>query len=174
MGLSLEFQEIWVQISSSGTSLVAQWLRIRLAMQGTQVRSLFGELRSHVPGQLSLPTAATEPTCPGAQAQVESPCPKAEDHTDSTRTPHAASKNWGSQRNDYFFLKISNSFLQHAVGCSISHNFHCSLLSGPSCLPFLAGGSILPPCCCHPWLQDSLQPMNCEWKMHMSFPSGRM
>ena len=92
MGLSLEFQEIWVQISSSGTSLVAQWLRIRLAMQGMQVRFLFGQLRSHVPGQLSLPAAATEPTCPGAQAQVESPCPKAEDHTDSTRTPHTARK----------------------------------------------------------------------------------
>ena len=92
MGLSLEFQEIWVQISSSGTSLVAQWLRIRLAMQGMQVRFLFGQLRAHVPGQLSLPAAATEPTCPGAQAQVESPCPKAEDHTDSTRTPHAARK----------------------------------------------------------------------------------
>ena len=43
MGLSLEFQEIWVQISSSGTSLVAQWLRIRLAMQGTPVRSLVGD-----------------------------------------------------------------------------------------------------------------------------------
>ena len=92
MGLSLEFQEIWVQISSSGTSLVAQWLRIRLAMQGMKVRSLFRELRPHVPGQLSLHAAATESTCPGAQAQVESPCPKAEDRTDSTRPPHAARK----------------------------------------------------------------------------------
>ena len=32
-----------------GTSLVVQWLRICLPMQGTQVRSLFGELRSHMP-----------------------------------------------------------------------------------------------------------------------------
>ena len=32
-----------------GTSLVVQWLRIRLPVQGTQVRSLVGELRSHVP-----------------------------------------------------------------------------------------------------------------------------
>ena len=32
-----------------GTSLVVQWLRIRTPMQGTQVRSLVGELRSHMP-----------------------------------------------------------------------------------------------------------------------------
>ena len=31
------------------TSLVVQWLRIRLAMQGTWVQSLVGELRSHKP-----------------------------------------------------------------------------------------------------------------------------
>ena len=32
-----------------GTSLVVQWLRIHLAMQGTQVLSLVWELRSHMP-----------------------------------------------------------------------------------------------------------------------------
>ena len=32
------------------TSLVVQWLRILLPMQGTWVRSLVGELRSHMPG----------------------------------------------------------------------------------------------------------------------------
>ena len=32
-----------------GTPLVVQWLRIRLPMQGTQVQSLVGELRSHMP-----------------------------------------------------------------------------------------------------------------------------
>ena len=32
-----------------GTSLVAQWLRICLPRQVTWVRSLIGELRSHVP-----------------------------------------------------------------------------------------------------------------------------
>ena len=32
-----------------GTSLVVQWLRICPAMQGTQVPSLIGELRSHMP-----------------------------------------------------------------------------------------------------------------------------
>ena len=30
-----------------GMSLVVWWLRIRLAVQGTQVWSLLGELRSH-------------------------------------------------------------------------------------------------------------------------------
>ena len=30
------------------TSLVVQWLRSHLAVQGTQVRSLIGELRSHM------------------------------------------------------------------------------------------------------------------------------
>ncbi|XP_059752342.1 D-aminoacyl-tRNA deacylase 1 isoform X2 [Balaenoptera ricei] len=32
-----------------GTSLVVQWLRIHLPVQGTRVQSLVGELRSHVP-----------------------------------------------------------------------------------------------------------------------------
>ena len=44
---------VFVSISSSkkitGISLVVQWLRIHLAMQGTQVQSLVGELRSHMP-----------------------------------------------------------------------------------------------------------------------------
>ena len=31
-----------------GTSLVVQWLRIRIAMQGTQVQSLIRELGSHM------------------------------------------------------------------------------------------------------------------------------
>ena len=34
--------------NSTGTSLVVQWLRIHLAMQGMQVQSLVGELGSHV------------------------------------------------------------------------------------------------------------------------------
>ena len=33
----------------AGTSLVVQWLRIHLAMHGTWVQSLVGELRSHMP-----------------------------------------------------------------------------------------------------------------------------
>ena len=40
-----------------GISLVVQWLRIHLLMQDTQVQSLVGELRSHMPwGQLNLLT----------------------------------------------------------------------------------------------------------------------
>ena len=33
----------------TGTSLVAQWLRLRFLMQGVPVRSLVRELRSHMP-----------------------------------------------------------------------------------------------------------------------------
>ena len=35
--------------NTDGTSLVVQWLRIHLPIQGTQVRSLVQELRSHMP-----------------------------------------------------------------------------------------------------------------------------
>ena len=45
-----------------GIFLVVQWLRIYLPMQGTRVRSLVRELRSHIPrGQLSLRPETTEP-----------------------------------------------------------------------------------------------------------------
>ena len=37
------------EIKVTGTSLAAQWLRRRLPMQGVRVRSLVGELRSHMP-----------------------------------------------------------------------------------------------------------------------------
>ena len=37
-----------------GTSLVVQWLRIHLAMQGLEVQSLVEELRSHKPGGTGL------------------------------------------------------------------------------------------------------------------------
>ena len=36
-------------INSSGTSLVVQWLRLCLPMQGVQVQSVVEELRSRVP-----------------------------------------------------------------------------------------------------------------------------
>ena len=64
------FLNCWSEIS-----LVVQWLRIRLPIQGTRVRSLVRQLRSHMPqGNLSLHTASTEPVCSGAHApQLESP-----------------------------------------------------------------------------------------------------
>ena len=50
--------------SCVGTSLVVQWLRARLAMQGTRVWSLGGELRSHTPwSNYSLSPDTTELTC---------------------------------------------------------------------------------------------------------------
>ena len=46
-----------------GTSLVMEWLRICLPMEGTWVQSLVGELRSHIPrGQLSSLTMPRERT----------------------------------------------------------------------------------------------------------------
>ena len=45
---------------SRGTSLVVQWLRICLLMQGTQVRPLMGKLRSHLT-QGSLCAATSKP-----------------------------------------------------------------------------------------------------------------
>ena len=54
------------KLSILGTSLVVQWLRICLAVQGVWVRSLVGELR---PYMLQLPpcAATTEPACSGAR-----------------------------------------------------------------------------------------------------------
>ena len=61
-------KNIWFsdQDGHSGTSLVVQGLRMCLAMQGTQVQSLVGELRSHMPRstyawalQLETPCATT-------------------------------------------------------------------------------------------------------------------
>ena len=46
-----------------GTSLVAQWLRIRLPMQGTPVRALVWEDHTHAAEQLSLCTTTTETSC---------------------------------------------------------------------------------------------------------------
>ena len=47
------------------SSVVVQWLRVCLSVQGTQVRTLVGELGSYCCGAVE-PTAITEPTSPGA------------------------------------------------------------------------------------------------------------
>ena len=47
----------------SGTSLVVQWLRICLVMQGIGVRALVEELRSHMPVEQLSPGAATPEAC---------------------------------------------------------------------------------------------------------------
>ena len=96
--------------SGQGTSLVVQWLRIRLQMQGTRVRSLVGELRSHMPWsnywacvpQLeSLHAATTEPTCSGAHTlQLErSPHTTTKSPHATTNIPSAATKTQHSQIN---------------------------------------------------------------------------
>ena len=52
--------------NSLRTSLVAQWLRIRLSMQGTQVRSLIPEKIPHAAEQLSPRATTTEARSPRA------------------------------------------------------------------------------------------------------------
>ena len=56
------------------TSLVVQWLRTYLPVQGTQVQSLVQEDCTHTTGQLSLCAMTTEPVYPRAHAlQQERP-----------------------------------------------------------------------------------------------------
>ena len=76
-----------------GTSLVVQWLRIRLAMQGTRVRRLVKELRSPIPQ--SNPAHATprepqEPQQKVLQAARKTP------HV-ALKTLSAVTKTWSIQ-----------------------------------------------------------------------------
>ena len=70
-----------------GTFLVVQWLRIHLAMQGTWVRSLVRELRSHV-------TRNKWALVPELQSSWVS----MKDLQDSTRIPYASPKTQHSQK----------------------------------------------------------------------------
>ena len=69
---------LWNKKSKQGTSLVVQWLRIHLPMQGTQVQSLvwedpwFGRI-PHVTGQLSPWMTTTESFTPTALLWNEKP-----------------------------------------------------------------------------------------------------
>ena len=45
-----QWKLIFLETSVEGLSLAVQWLRLRLPMQGAWVRSLVGELISHMPG----------------------------------------------------------------------------------------------------------------------------
>lgn len=70
-----------------GTSLAAQWLRTRRAMQGTLVESLVGELSSHMPqgNQASVPQpenlcpATTEACTLKPMHHNQSPCTEMQD-----------------------------------------------------------------------------------------------
>jgi len=57
-----------------GTSLVAQWLRIHLSMQGKWVPSLAEELRSH------MPTCAPKPKNPEGQNKEPTHCGEESGH----------------------------------------------------------------------------------------------
>ena len=56
-----------------GTSLMVQWLRIFLAIQGTWVQSLVGEKISHAMEQLGPHIVIPEPSCSGAGAEAHVP-----------------------------------------------------------------------------------------------------
>ena len=51
-----------LNVSNIGTSLVAQWLRICLPMQGTRVEALSGKI-PHAAEQLSPCATTAEPVC---------------------------------------------------------------------------------------------------------------
>jgi len=69
------------------SSVVVQWLRVCLPMQGTWVRTLVRELGSHCCGAAE-PPATTEPTSPGAYVpQLErSLCTTTNDPATKTRS----------------------------------------------------------------------------------------
>ena len=78
----------------TGVSLVGQWLRICLAVQGTQARFLVRELRSHMP--LSKEASTIEPTCSEAcTPRVNGPQWKT--MHDTRKLPRAATKTQGGQ-----------------------------------------------------------------------------
>ena len=70
----------YLKISDPGASLVMQWLRIRLLMQGTRVRALLwedptcrGATKPHVPQLLSLCSRACEPQLLSPHATTTEP-----------------------------------------------------------------------------------------------------
>ena len=60
--------------NQKGTSLVVQWLRICLPMQGTWVQSLLGELRSHMFHRATIPVCHNQRSCMLQQQQKDSTC----------------------------------------------------------------------------------------------------
>ena len=87
-----------------GTSLVVQWLRISLVIQGMWVQSLSDKLRSHLPwsNQDRPPAQITDPPCPNHNYRVQAQA-KMIPH-DMTNILYATIKTQCSQINKYFFL----------------------------------------------------------------------
>ena len=74
LGTSLVVQ--WLRVRLPGASLVAQWLRICLPVQGTRVRALVRKI-PHAMEQLSPRATTTEPTCHNYWSPYAwSPCSK--------------------------------------------------------------------------------------------------
>ena len=117
-------QTLWVLgIDSGGTSLVARWLEVQLPTQGTWVRSLVLELRSHTSGPLATlvamrqlspcsatkeATAVRSPCTATREAPLftvtrESPCRKEElnkdpDKKENKNKNHSLGNNWKKKK----------------------------------------------------------------------------
>ena len=76
-----------------GASLVVQWLRIHLPLQGTWVRSLVQEQRSHVPRVTKpMPATTTEPCTPWSPRPRQETPPARKAASTARQSPHAAVK----------------------------------------------------------------------------------
>ena len=104
----------------SGTSLVVQWLRIHLLIQGTRIWSLVEELRFHMPRGDKALVPQLLSLCSRAHATV--------------KIPHAATKTRHSQRNENILKKtkkalgLKSSFLQETSLAPLLWTRSCSLL----------------------------------------------
>ena len=134
-------QTLWVPgIDSGGTSLVARWLEVQLPTQGTWVRSLVLELRSHTSGPLATlvamrqlsPCSATKeattvwsPCTATREAPLftvtrESPCRKEELNKDPAKKEnknknHSLGNNWKKKKKNWLWNK-SPAYSRSAEG----------------------------------------------------------
>ena len=76
MFISIDSEKAPDKIQHPGASLVAQWLRIRLPMQGTQVRALGSGKIPHAAEQLSPCATTTEARMPRVRALQQEKTPQ--------------------------------------------------------------------------------------------------
>ena len=111
VGINLEkLVPLWIPNKHTkwGTSLVVKWLKICLAVQGTKVQFLVGELRSWEPSCCNywsvLSLEFVHGNCLAHISQLESPCA-------TTKTLCATIKTWHTKKKmKNFFLKNSKLF----------------------------------------------------------------
>ena len=97
--------QVWVsERIGRETSLMIQWLRICLAVQGIRVQSLVRELSSHMLLQLSPCAPTTKPTCSGAHApQLESLCAVTNELTWCSEDPLEPQLKFQCSQINFFF-----------------------------------------------------------------------